>query len=599
MSSIDAQGTVLSPFTPSKTLGTFQCPMLHALSRFALLVPRSKRISFGASLFLLLRPPHLFASRLHSQALRSGDFETKRRQWSSVNQFILSLSRLLKQEKNEEAVELFTNRVSGIPPDDRTSRFSAYERGITAFLNHKLYKNAVKFGQQMLTEGIFSSSGLRAKMLVCSDIVSAPHEQREELEPLYETLSRVLSLPSYSERSLRELLDVMRDHPLIDLQFVRKLVDIYVESRGPEYALESSTINKLIMFYVHAGSMDTAESLVLPNREPADDNSRHTDAGPYTTLISELTEKGAMSSRRLGILLDQMQQSRTSVDLPLMNALVQSAVRRGDFHQAFSLYETILRDPASHMIPDSFAFGSLFNALQRLYSSRSQKLRRARQPLNAPTPRRLFRQMLECHVLAAQVPGPRTHPVVVRVSTLNVALRLFMLSMDYPGAFVTLRTFQALGLRPDARSYRFVLTILLAHVKAGLQPPQPGRPRRPHPGWAADFLGGEGWVGLQPEDIWPKVAYALLEFSRCVGDTKFRTPELAVIMEDRKGDENAEWDIEPLERLLARAILATMALRDMSEERTERALREKLARYFYEMVPDRLWKGRRLRRATG
>ncbi|KAH9065150.1 hypothetical protein EDB83DRAFT_766184 [Lactarius deliciosus] len=530
--------------------------------------------------------------------LSFGDFETKRRQWSRINQLILSVSRLLKQEKNEEAVELFKTRVSELPSKDRTSRFSAYERGITAFLNHKLYKNAVELDQQMLTEGMFSSSGLRAKMLVCSDIVTTQHEQREELEPLYEKLSRVLSLSSYSERSLRELLDVMRDHPLIDLQFVRKLVDVYVESRGPEYVLESSTINKLIMFYVHAGSIDTAESLVLPNRKPADDHPRHTNAGPYTTLISELTEKGAMSSRRLGILLDQMQQSHTSVDLPLMNALVQSAVRRGDFHQAFSIYETILRDPASHMIPDSFVFGSLFNALQRLYATHSQKLRRARQPPNAPTPRRLFRQMLECHVLAAQAADPRTRPVVVRVSTLNVALRLFMLSMDYPGAFVTLRTFQALGLRPDARSYRFVLTILLAHVKAGLEPPRPGRPRRPYVSWVADFLGADGWAGLRPEDVWPKVAHALLEFARGVGETRFRTPELAVIMEDKKGDENAEWDIEPLERLLARAILATMALRGVSEERAERALREKLARYFHEMVPDRLWKGRRLRRAT-
>ncbi|KAH9061980.1 hypothetical protein EDB87DRAFT_1576070 [Lactarius vividus] len=512
-----------------------------------------------------------------------------------MNQFILSISRLLKQEKNEEAIELFKNRVSEIPSVDRTSRFSAYERGITAFLNHKLYKNAVEFDREMWAKGMFSSSGLRAKMLVCSDIVTAPHEQREELEPLYEKLSRVLSLSSYSERSLRELLDVMRDHPLIDLQFVRKLVDVYVKSRGSEYLLESSTINKLILFYMHAGSMDTAESLVLPNRKPADDHPRHSNAGPYTTLISELTEKGAMSSRRLGVLLDQMQKSHITVDLPLMNALVQSAVRRGDFHQAFSLYETILKDPASHMIPDSFVFGSLFNALQRLYATHSQKLRRARQPSNAPTPRRLFRQMLECHVLAAA--NPRTHPVVVRVSTLNVALRLFMLSMDYPGAFVTLRTFQALGLRPDARSYRFVLTILLAHVKAGLRP-QSGRPRRPYFSWVVDFLGTEGWAGLQPEDVWPKVAPALLEFAGGVGDTRFRTPELAVIMEDKKGDENAEWDIEPLERLLARAILATMALRGVSEERAERALREKLARYFYEMVPDRLWKGRRLRRAT-
>jgi len=70
------------------------------------------------------------------------------------------------------------------------------------------------------------------------------------------------------------------------------------------------------------------------------------------------------------------------------------------------------------------------------------------------------------------------------------------------------------------------------------------------------------------------------------------------------GDEKARareagWDVEPLERLVARAVLATMARRSTSDDQVERALREKLAPYFYEMVPDRLWRGRRLRRATG
>jgi hypothetical protein len=236
------------------------------------------------------------------------------------------------------------------------------------------------------------------------------------------------------------------------------------------------------------------------------------------------------------------------------------------------------------MIPDSFAFGSLFNALQQLLA----RTRHPLQPLNAPAPRQLFRQMLECHVLAIQAADPRTHPVL-RVSTLNVALRLFMLSTDYPGAFVTLQTIRALDLRPDARSYRFVFTILLAHVKAGLQP---GQSQGRYASWAEKFLGGKGQAGLQHEDILP-VAYALLEFAK----TTFRTPDLAVILGDEKEPENAEWDIEPLERLLARAILATMALKDVSEGQVERALREKLVPYFYEMVPDRLWSGRRLRRA--
>jgi len=244
------------------------------------------------------------------------------------------------------------------------------------------------------------------------------------------------------------------------------------------------------------------------------------------------------------------------------------------------------------MIPDSITFWSLCNAFRRLWISRRRSGHRIPK---AQVIRKLFRQMLECHVLKVQAADPCSHRVVrdaVRVSTLNVALRLFMLSMDYPAAFVTLQTFRSLGLRPDTRSYRFIFTILLAHVKADLQPGQPWR----NATWAVNFLGDAGRAGVQPEDIQPEVAYGLLEFARRGGDTMFRAPDLSVILGEEKGRKQAAWDIEPLERLMVRAILASMRLKGASEGQAERALREKLTPYFYKMVPDRLWKGRRLRK---
>jgi hypothetical protein len=169
-----------------------------------------------------------------------------------------------------------------------------------------------------------------------------------------------------------------------------------------------------------------------------------------------------------------------------------------------------------------------------------------------------------------------------------------MLSMDYAGAFVTLQTFRGLGLKPDVRSYRFVLTILLAHVKHGLQAEQSGQRRAT---WAINFLGGERAMGIQPEDVRSELACVLLKFA--VGETEYRAPGLAVILGDDQAPKNAEWDVEPLERLVARAILATMEPKAMNEGQTERALREKLVPYFYKMIPHRLWRGRRLRWATG
>jgi hypothetical protein len=519
-----------------------------------------------------------------------------------MNQMIFSIRQLLKQVKNEEAVKFFESSISQIPPDDHIARFRAYERGISAFLDHKRFEDALRLHKKMFAEDrVRPSCGLWAKMLVCSSIVKSPHKQRGELSSLFDRLSRVVSFRSYSDFQLCQLLEVMKSHPLLDSQFVSNLVDKFVDSRGSRLDLKPNTINELIRFYAHVGSMDTAENLVASHQDSSS-RPQPAHASPYTTLISELMTRGFLSSSRLKTLLDKMRQSQIKVDLPLLNVLVQAAVRKDNFHQAFDLYETILKDTAPHMIPDSFVFGSLFNALQRTWTSRSRSLRCERQPPNAPTPRQLFRQMLECHVLAIEAADPRTHPVV-RISTLNVALRVFMLSGDYAAAFVTLQTFSALNLKPDVRSYRFVLTILLAHLKLGhLQATdQSSSPYPSHRAiWATNFLGGPARVArIQPEDMRPEFAAALLEFA--VGGTEYRTPTLAMVLGDeeaplRKAD---SWDVEPLERLVARAILATMQQRSANDEQAERALLEKLAPYFYEMVPDKLWRGRRLRRATG
>jgi hypothetical protein len=203
--------------------------------------------------------------------------------------------------------------------------------------------------------------------------------------------------------------------------------------------------------------------------------------------------------------------------------------------------------------------------------------------------------MLECQVLAVKAADPRTQRVV-RVETLNVALRLFMLSMDYPAAFVTLRTFYGLGLRPDVRSYRFVITILLGQIQYSLQKAEKVRWGR-LAGWADNFLGGSHTaaqaMGAQQQ---PEVASALLEFAGGT-NTGYRTPTIAAIMGDEEPPEKAEWDVEPLERLVAKAILASLVPRSVSREQAERALREKMAPYFLEMVPQKLSIGRRLQRA--
>ncbi|KAI9512762.1 hypothetical protein F5148DRAFT_1161431 [Russula earlei] len=565
--------------------------MMHAL-------PRCTRL--GWQQMWIQRAPRLlpqlirqFASLLHAPRLSSDGSASNKPQKSRIYRIITPTRCLLKQEKNDEAVKFFKRHVSFIPSEDYTTQLGVYERGISAFIKHKRFNDALELYRQMVADGIFASSGIRAKMLVCSSINNAPHEQ-EELESLFDKLSDILTVRTYSERSLRQLLPVMENHPLIDSYFVSRLVDRFVDSRPSGYELGLETVNKLIRFYVHIGSIDTAERLVLSQR----DSSHRQNPGPYTTLISECTKRDSLLSQRLDSLLVNMKQSQVLVDLLLLNALVRWSVRTKDLHRAFALYQMILLQDTSDMIPDTFAFGSLFNALQYIRDLRNASIRQGRLLPDFPTLRQLFRQMLDCYVLAAKVADPRP---VVRVSTLNVALRQFMRTKDHPAAFVALRVFPKLGLTPDARTYRLVFAALLANLRSRLKRARLGHQRDAL--WVDHFFGVPGTAAdMRPEDVGADVALALREFA--VADGAFRAPPLDDIMSERRrgggGEVEVEWGAKPLERLVGKAILADMGMgsRMASEGWVERALRAKTSPYFYEMVPDRLLRGRRLRRAT-
>lgn len=589
-----------------------RCTRLGRLPKFTQGIPR-----FHPAPPIQVHPlvPHS-RPRPHSQP---SDPAAKHSQWLRIHQTIFQIGWLLKRGKAEEAKENFQTCLSKMPLGHKHSSHHQflYERAIAEFLKYERFKDALELHRQMNANRVFASHELRAKLLVCSSIVETPYEQEQTLETLFDELSYILSLPSYSQRSLCRLLDVLKRHSLVNSQFVSKLVDKHVDSRGSMGELELNTINKLVLFYAHAGDIDAAESLVVSHRDPSPFRRRPANPGPYTILISSLVERGALATRHLDTLLDKVQQSQIRVDLPFFSVLVQRAVRTENYHQAFAIYDTILRQEGPHMIPDSYVFGSLLNALQRIWTCRSPSLRRARCPPNAPTPRRFFRQMLECHLLATNAANPRTPARrIIHLSTLNIALRLFMLCMDYPAAFVTLRTFDLLGLMPDLRSYRFVLTILSTRIQRAVL--DADRLHWSHASWVANLLGGDNHSAekalnsmgnttgerdtetqseeAQKRDISinAEIARGLLEFG--IGNSEYRAPTVEMIMGvEEVPDRKVKWDIEPLERLVAKAVLASVVPKNASEEQAERALRKKMAPYFHEMVPEKLLIGRRLR----
>jgi len=190
-----------------------------------------------------------------------------------------------------------------------------------------------------------------------------------------------------------------------------------------------------------------------------------------------------------------------------------------------------------------------------------------------------------------------------------------MLCLDYPAAFVTLRTFDLLGLKPDLRSYRFILTILSTRIQRAVL--DADKLHWSHASWVANLLGSHNHSSekalssmdntpserdtemqsgeAKKEDIRINAAIArgLLEFG--TSNSEYRAPTVEMIMGGKVPNEKAKWDIEPLERLVAKAALASVVPKNASEEQAERALRKKMAPYFHEMVPEKLLIGRRLR----
>src|SRR6266436_1155817 len=272
--------------------------------------------------------PSVPRPHLHSHP-KPSDAAAIRSLWSRIYQTNFQIGWLLKRGKDEEAKEILQNCLSKIPLGHKYSfpRRFLYERGITKFLDYERFEGALELHQQMNANRMFASHELRAKLLVCSSIVETPHEQQQNFDNLFDDLSYILSHPSYSQRSLCQLLDVLKRHPRVDSQFVSKLVNKHVDSRGSMYELELNTLNKLVLFYAHVGDIDVAEGLVVSHHDLSPVRQRPANPAPYTTLISSLVERGALATRRLNTLLDKVGKLQIRVDLPFLSVLVQRAVR--------------------------------------------------------------------------------------------------------------------------------------------------------------------------------------------------------------------------------------------------------------------------------
>ncbi|TFY62526.1 hypothetical protein EVG20_g6670 [Dentipellis fragilis] len=488
---------------------------------------------------------------------------------AKLNHLRFMVRRLLKYKSADDAYGYFTRQLAS-HASEREFVFDAYERIILIFLRTCHFSHAKQIYEDMHSAGLYSSSRTRAIMHAV-ELVQSPDYDHTSSKALFERLTPTLSLPSFTDEGMRALADILQHALHISPATCAELIEHYQDLHGDEKELSPELLDTLVRCHGESGSIDAA---LLHAAEAA-------EAAPYTSLLTSLSAAGRHSPATADTVLSHMATAHVTPDLPFFNALLSAAVRTKDFGTAFAVYGAILEHPA--IMPDAFTFSSLFKAAQGVAQGSSARAHPVQAPPNARSPRLLFSEMMLFHMLNTRG-VPRRRSPAVRASTLGVALGLFMRSRDYVAALVALRAFRTLELKPHAKVFRAVAATLLAHVRLDLI----HRAEDDNLRWADRFLGTDVTSRLRPEDI----THELIDQLLCTGTigcapTKEdvaerkdlgkwtrpprepdwpRVPRLAVILGGEPEPREAKWDIKPLERLLSRAVLATLEDNTYSDE---------------------------------
>lgn len=487
-------------------------------------------------------------------------------QLGRMHRVLRSFHLRLRKNRPEEATEYLQQRLAEGAFSDHYVRFRVYEKAIHTLLDRASLGPAISLFNSMLGDTVTPSSLLRAKMasLIYLRDATAPHRAPEGL---VDALIHILALSSFTQQRLVDLLDYLNKVLDVQVEVLNGVVHCWRESR-PTTRLTTATINKLISLAVRLDSLDVAEQWLDVHESDLTSGSQRQDhtktvyhaVAPYTTMISELDELGALTPEILDSTLQRMDERQVEPDLPLFNTLISTYVRAQDMHKVWAIYDFLILKRSAELMPDSFTYGTLFNSLYTHTPSnrRRARLRGVRQSENARDPRQLFREMMQSHTLAT-FGRPATRSPVLNTAALNVALRTLVHTCDYLAAAVCLQTFEDCKIQVDTKTFRVVLVDLLGRVRSGL------RVVAESDRWVDRFLPGLDL--FDPNDIRIELVGTLLEIAvhqmsqndRGASSTSQThcLPSVAAILTGG-GPSKQAYDIRPLGFLLHRAAYANM-----------------------------------------
>ncbi|KAH8105419.1 hypothetical protein BXZ70DRAFT_525067 [Cristinia sonorae] len=436
--------------------------------------------------------------------------------WARERNIIYTtLTRLAVQGRTDE----FHNHIQAAVRDCKPSeRHALYDSMIGMLLKVKDLVGASMLYARMRGEGIIPSSRLLDQMHA---LHVTSNSQTPEVE-LLRTLEDIFRRHASDEDFYGDLTRILRNTRIFSSKFLAAVANAHTRATRPDTQ-------------VLANDRDVCVS-------PLEQSSLRGWAAEAFDILQKDDPARAAAFKVIAA-----SRTRLNVKQLLGNMLLKSYYTRFRHDLVFNTYRHLKK---ARLFPQNDrTFITLFNALHLASLPRSFRSRKVRPSPFTPSPRGLFRDMLE--ISERQLKGRRIRrpPNVLSPTTLHKAIKLFLHRHDYPAVYVALRTFPTCSLPLGTPIYRTVVTHLIKRAQR-----ETDTSENPHVGsWTRRFLGNPAHM--------PNQGVGLLQDILLLGfpaeDKAVAMPPVPVLVGLEEMEVNGGWDAAPLCRIVKHAIAAT------------------------------------------
>ncbi|KAF8554679.1 hypothetical protein OG21DRAFT_1462133 [Imleria badia] len=381
-----------------------------------------------------------------------------------VNTLLFGADRLLLTPRADSLESYLMTKLS----DDKlynTYRSVAFMRLIRFCLERHLFDIALAIHDRMLKEGFLAVHALSLRMTALDVVRKATH-----LRLIVPPLQKLFEKKAYDVPAFMDLVHYLTDDKHAPGALVDDLAHAFVSIRQIKLSEYPDLVGLLASVNMRADRLDAAQAWLKVFEDVCGAQGVLPDVIPYSDIISTLNDIDPKNADAIQDVLVRMKAAGVSPDANVFNALIRVNFVQQRYQEAFALYHVLMEKRSDELMPNDVTYKMLFRAANVL--SHPRFARRHRRPENAVPPRRLFREMLGCHL--EQTNGqPLGRSTIVSVSAFHLALRTLMAREDYAAAFIAIHALFAFGFQPNLQTYLIVFVNLLHRMKREATLPRP------------------------------------------------------------------------------------------------------------------------------